>query len=92
MTCDECRTPLRIFAVVDSEDWEAIARGAYALCPECMDRRFADSRMTVDCELQLIGGSGSMRSVKTPRIVRAGAWRPATGASGGLPTLYRDKK
>lgn len=76
-------------AVLDSEDWEAIADGAYCLCVACIDVRLAAKGMTAECEIQF-RGSG-LRSAMTPRLAKAGAWRPpeyVERESVGLPNLY----
>jgi hypothetical protein len=89
MICDACHKEYRTLAVVDSEAWEAIAAGAYALCPECMDQRFKDKGMTVECDIQMCGHA--MTSPPSGRALKAGAWRQPEYLqfeSVGLPTLF----
>jgi hypothetical protein len=72
--CDQCGNGIIVHAIVDSEVWEQIAEGAYALCPACMDVRIHDKGIVCECDLQFNGRA--MRSVLTQRVLLAGGWRP----------------
>lgn len=87
--CEACGQQFSVHAIVDSEVWERISGGSLALCPNCIDDRLYQLGMRVDCDLQYVGRA--MRSIVTPRVERAGAWRihgAALQESSGLPALF----
>lgn len=90
--CDQCKEPIVIHAIVDSEVWERIAKSRYALCPLCIDAELEAAGLTAECDLLFVGGS-SLRSIRTTRVERAGAWRPremCAQESAGLDSLFRN--
>lgn len=89
LTCDDCGQVVRITAILESEDWEAIAGGAYRLCLFCIDARLAAAGLAAECDLHFIGAA--LRTTPTPRAIAARAWRPEIrpGEPIGLPQLYR---
>jgi hypothetical protein len=96
MTCDSCKRGYRLWCIVDSEDWEKIARDDYALCYECMEARFIEIGLSVECEFLFDSPLGvdnpGMHSVRTPRVSKIGVWRHrgmVKDGSVGLPVLYR---
>lgn len=92
MNCNQCGQPIIFHALVDSEDWQAIAGGSYALCPQCMDQRFAGKGMIVECDIWYAGSAMTTRW--DGRIERAGAWRQPEEIAiqgEGLPALFGNK-
>jgi hypothetical protein len=93
MICDGCKRRYDVHAIVDSEVWERIAEGDYALCPRCMDERLQALGISAECDLQFVGQA--MTSRRTERVERAGAWRLREQIpleSVGLPALYARRR
>lgn len=74
--CDQCGQRIGAEAIIPSEAWERIARGAYALCPPCIDARLVE--VGIECRGLLFFRGKALRTPEPDELeVAMRAFRPS---------------
>lgn len=74
--CDDCGQRIGVEALIPSEAWEVIARGAYALCPPCIDARLEAAGITAPAVL-FYRGRALLAPINEAAANASKGWRPS---------------
>lgn len=92
--CDQCSSVIGVDAVIPSEAWATVSRGAYALCVPCLDGRLQEAG--IRCPAYLLYRSPALDIDVPDDVARAVMeWRPSQtqverDGAVGVASLTRD--